>query len=101
MVMFKCSSQAYCNIVAGACFAIGLKYAGSADERAFKSLLRYCHRFTSLTGKSIADLAGKPTIETCLNVTLISSAMVCILSPKKSNVSYPEMMVVLGDGWNW
>lgn len=70
-------SQAYCNIVAGACFALGLKYAGSADETAFQTLLHFCHRFTSLTSKSVSDLAGKPTIETCLNVVLTSSAMVC------------------------
>lgn len=74
----NCFSQAYCNIVAGACFSVGLKYAGSGNDRAFELLLSYCHRFTSLTSKSISDLAGKPTIETCLNVALISAAMVCM-----------------------
>lgn len=69
-------SQAYCNIIAGACFAMGLKYAGSANEKAFATLLHYCHMFTSLTVKSIAELAGKPTIECCLNVILISVSMV-------------------------
>lgn len=69
-------SQAYCNIVAGACFALGLKFAGSADTDAFETLLYFCHMFTSLTGKSIAELAGKATIETCLNVLLLSAAMV-------------------------
>jgi len=32
-------SQAYCNIVAGACLAIGLKYAGSANAAAFTCLV--------------------------------------------------------------
>ena len=69
-------SQAYCNIVTGACFALGLKFAGSADQDAFETLLFFCHMFTSLTGKSIAELAGKATIETCLNVLLLSASMV-------------------------
>ncbi|CAG9837359.1 unnamed protein product [Diabrotica balteata] len=68
--------QAYCNIVAGACFALGLKFAGTADEEAFETLFYFCHMFTSLTGKSIAELAGKSTIETCLNVLLLSVSMV-------------------------
>ncbi|KAL3278076.1 hypothetical protein HHI36_013420 [Cryptolaemus montrouzieri] len=73
---YEAMNQAYCNIITGACFAIGLKYAGSADEDAFKTLLNYCHMFISLTGKSISELAGKPTIETCLNVLLLSVSMV-------------------------
>ncbi|XP_030754835.1 anaphase-promoting complex subunit 1 [Sitophilus oryzae] len=73
---YEAMNQAYCNIVAGACFALGLKYAGSADKEAFDTLLFFCHMFTSLTGKSIAELAGKATIETCLNVLLLSASMV-------------------------
>ncbi|KAK5650992.1 hypothetical protein RI129_002021 [Pyrocoelia pectoralis] len=73
---YEAMNQAYCNIIAGACFAIGLKYAGSANYEAFTALLQYSHMFISLTSKSIAELAGKPTIETCLNVLLVSTAMV-------------------------
>ncbi|KAF7270472.1 hypothetical protein GWI33_016577 [Rhynchophorus ferrugineus] len=73
---YEAMNQAYCNIIAGACFALGLKYAGSANKDAFDTLLLFCHMFTSLTGKSIAELAGKATIETCLNVLIISVSMV-------------------------
>jgi anaphase-promoting complex subunit 1 len=73
---YEAMNQAYCNIVTGACFALGLKYAGSADEDAFQTLLHFCHMFTNLTIKSIAELAGKPTVETCLNVLILSTAMV-------------------------
>ncbi|XP_050315622.1 anaphase-promoting complex subunit 1 [Anthonomus grandis grandis] len=73
---YEAMNQAYCNIVAGACFALGLKFAGSADQDACETLLYFCHMFTSLTNKSIADLAGKATIETCLNVLLLSASMV-------------------------
>lgn len=76
---YESVNQAYCNIVGGACFAIGLKYAGSSNEEAFQTLYHYCRMFTSLTGKSIAELAGKPTIETCLNLVLLSLAMVSLI----------------------
>lgn len=65
--------------MAGASFALGLRYAGTADKDAFDTLLYFCHMFTSLTGKSIAELAGKSTIETCLNVVLLSASMVSML----------------------
>ena len=32
-------SQAFCNIVAGACMAIGLKFAGSSNQDAFECLV--------------------------------------------------------------
>jgi len=73
---FIFSSQAYCNILAGACMSLGLRFAGSANNEAFETLFKYAKTFTSLTGKSIAELAGKSTIETCLNVILLSLAMV-------------------------
>nr|CAH7720171.1 unnamed protein product [Callosobruchus chinensis] len=75
-VDYEAMNQAYCNIVAGACFALGLRYAGTADQEAFATLLYYCNMFTSLTGKSIAELAGKSTIETCLNVAILSASAV-------------------------
>lgn len=34
-------AQSYCNIVAGACFAMALKFAGSANADAFKCLVSY------------------------------------------------------------
>ncbi|XP_012289018.1 anaphase-promoting complex subunit 1 [Orussus abietinus] len=69
-------NQAYCNVIAGACMALGLKYAGTANKNAFKTLYNYAQMFTALTHKSIAELAGKSTIETCLNVVLLATAVV-------------------------
>ncbi|XP_076165385.1 anaphase promoting complex subunit 1 isoform X2 [Ptiloglossa arizonensis] len=69
-------NQAYCNIIAGACMALGLKYAGTANRNAFKTLYNYAQMFTALSHKTIAELAGKSTIETCLNVILLSAAAV-------------------------
>ncbi|KAL4141486.1 hypothetical protein QTP88_004117 [Uroleucon formosanum] len=69
-------NQTYCNIVAGCSMAMGLRFAGSANEEAFNTLLSYCQMFISLCSKSVAELCGKSTIETCINVTLISLSMV-------------------------
>lgn len=69
-------SQVYCNIVAGACFSIGLRYAGSTDKDACDTIIHYAKELTKFGSKSIGELAGKSTIETCLNLVLISAAMV-------------------------
>ena len=56
--------------------ALGLKYAGTANENAFKTLYSFAEMFVSLSHKSIAELAGKSTIETCLNVVILSASVV-------------------------
>jgi len=74
---FETMSQAYCNIVAGACFALALKYAGSANQDAFKTTMSYTQKFISLTTKAhLAEQAGRSTIESCLNVLLVSLAII-------------------------
>nr|CAD7198790.1 unnamed protein product [Timema douglasi] len=73
---YETMNQAYCNILAGACMAVGLRFAGSANNEAFNTLFKYAKMFTSLLAKSIAELAGKSTIETSLNVIVLSMAMV-------------------------
>lgn len=72
----KCSSQAYCNILAGSCMAMGLRFAGSANNDAFETLFYYATHFISLLNKSVAELAGKSTVESCINVVVIALAMV-------------------------
>jgi Proteasome/cyclosome repeat len=72
----KNSSQAYCNILAGSCMAMGLRFAGSANNDAFETLFYYATHFISLLNKSVAELAGKSTVESCINVVVIALAMV-------------------------
>ena len=38
-----CFSQAYCYIISGTCFAIGLKFAGSFNKSAYDTLVGYYH----------------------------------------------------------
>ncbi|XP_008202865.1 anaphase-promoting complex subunit 1 [Nasonia vitripennis] len=69
-------NQAYCNIIAGACMAVGLKYAGTENMIAFNTLYHFLKMFMTLSHKSVAELAGKATIETCLNVVLLAASIV-------------------------
>ena len=74
---YETMSQAYCNIVAGACFALALKYAGSANQKAFKTVMNYTQRFITLSSKAhLAEQAGRSTIEACLNVLVVSLAII-------------------------
>lgn len=74
---YETMSQAYCNIVAGACMALGLKYAGSANEKAFKVVMGYMQMFLQLPNKpQHQDQAGRSTVECCLNVLIISLSLI-------------------------
>ncbi|XP_076314205.1 anaphase promoting complex subunit 1 isoform X2 [Tachypleus tridentatus] len=70
------TSQAYSNIIAGACLCLGLKFAGSANQEAYTVLMHYVRKFLSLLGQTVAEQAGKSVIETCMDTVVISLAMV-------------------------
>lgn len=70
-------SQAFCNIIAGACMAMGLKYAGTANQEAFDSIYTFVNLFINLPNDQIlVEQAGRSTIESCLNVLITSLAMI-------------------------
>ncbi|KAM3961524.1 LOW QUALITY PROTEIN: anaphase-promoting complex subunit 1-like [Aphomia sociella] len=73
---YEAMNQAYCNIIAGACFAVGLRFAGSGDEDARDAVLHFARLFLTLAGKSIAELAGRSTLEACLCVCLLAAGMI-------------------------
>ncbi|CAK1583078.1 unnamed protein product [Parnassius mnemosyne] len=73
---YEAMNQAYCNIVAGACFALGLRFAGSGDEEARDAVLQTCARLLGARGRRLADLAGAATLETCLCVCLLAAGMI-------------------------
>ncbi|XP_013191577.1 anaphase-promoting complex subunit 1 [Amyelois transitella] len=73
---YEAMNQAYCNIIAGASFALGLRFAGSGDEDARDAVLHHAKFFLATTTKSIAELAGRSTLETCLCVCLLAAGMI-------------------------
>lgn len=75
-VDFELLSQAYCNIVSGCCMAIAMRYAGTANQQAYKTVYKYMKELISLNNKSSTiDQAGRPCLEACLNVLVTSLAV--------------------------
>ncbi|CAB3228222.1 unnamed protein product [Arctia plantaginis] len=73
---YEAMNQAYCNIIAGACFALGLRFAGSGCEEARDVALRYARVLLAVGAKSVAELAGRSTLEACMCVCLLAAGMV-------------------------
>lgn len=68
--------QAYCNIVTGAAMVIGLRYAGTENPIAFKTLKKIITFFLSANGQYIGEYAGKATVESCIVLVLIALSLV-------------------------
>ncbi|XP_041981224.1 anaphase-promoting complex subunit 1 [Aricia agestis] len=69
---YEAMNQAYCNIVAGACFALGLRFAGSGCEDARDTALAYAALLARAGGP-----AGAATLDACACACLLAAAMVC------------------------
>ncbi|KAG5683225.1 hypothetical protein PVAND_012519 [Polypedilum vanderplanki] len=68
--------QAYCNIVTGAAMIIGLRYAGTENLIAFRTLKKIITFFLSANGQYIGEYAGKATVESCIVLVLIAASLV-------------------------
>ena len=72
--------QIYVHIVAGACFGLGLRFAGTGDERAKAAILKRILELQALRESndmvSVASRPEFPILDTCLASTAMSLAMV-------------------------
>lgn len=76
---FETIIQTYFHLLSGACFVIGLKYAGTADEVAKNVLKHYIHYIKSFLVKETKprhQQAEKNTVETCLASAVQSMGLV-------------------------
>lgn len=74
---YELISQAYCNIVAGCCMAIAMRFAGTSDKNAYNTIYKHTKMLIALNNKpALAEQAGRPCIEACLNVLVTSLAVV-------------------------
>lgn len=70
---YETMTQSYCNIIAGACFALALRYAGSADPEAFDVVKKYTVKLITIIQKGTTahiEQAGRSTIESCVDVLI-------------------------------
>ncbi|XP_073484146.1 anaphase-promoting complex subunit 1 [Aquarana catesbeiana] len=68
-------AQAHVYIIAGACLALGFRFAGSTNLDAFNCLCKFAKDFECLSGQA-ASTTGHYNLETCLSVVLLSLSMV-------------------------
>lgn len=68
--------QALCNIITGAAFTIGLKFAGTEDQMAYKTLRKVFDKFLTMGGQFIGEYAGKTCVESCLIQIVLSMSLV-------------------------
>ena len=72
--------QAHVHIIAGACFGMGLRYAGSGNEDAAAAITERLEHLIRLRDESdavaVALKPERPILEMCLNCTAVSLAMV-------------------------
>lgn len=75
----EANCQAYCNIITGAAVCIGLRYAGTNDEKAFNTLKKVIDFFLNINTQwaYISEFTGKATIESCAIMALLSLSLVC------------------------
>ncbi|KAK0216026.1 hypothetical protein IW262DRAFT_1276839 [Armillaria fumosa] len=70
---------AYYNIIAGCCFAVGLKYAGTARQEAYKLIIRYFDLFTRMVysnGPNFDHRIKRSAVRDGLNLISIALSMV-------------------------
>ena len=72
--------QSHAHIVAGACFGMGLRYAGSGNEEAASAIMERVEHFIRLRDESdaicVALRPERPILEMCLSCAAVSLAMV-------------------------
>ena len=72
--------QAHVHIIAGACFGMGLRYAGSGNEDAAAAITQCLEHLIRLRDESdavsVALKPERPILEMCLSCTAVSLAMV-------------------------
>ncbi|XP_053552779.1 anaphase-promoting complex subunit 1, partial [Bombina bombina] len=68
--------QAHVYIIAGACLALGFRFAGSANLAAFNCLCKFAKDFIECLSAQAASITGHYNLETCLSVVLLSLSMV-------------------------
>ncbi|CAG0923063.1 unnamed protein product, partial [Notodromas monacha] len=71
-------SQAYCNVVAGSCLVMAMRFAGSGDKTAFEVIYRYAKAFLKLVGRQNpalrlqSDFIHRATVMNCVGVLTLS-----------------------------
>uniref|UniRef100_A0A6Q2ZHK9 Anaphase-promoting complex subunit 1 n=1 Tax=Esox lucius TaxID=8010 RepID=A0A6Q2ZHK9_ESOLU len=69
-------AQAHDYITAGACMAVGFRFAGSANSDAFDCLYKFARGFMQSLTSANATVTGHYNLQTCLSMVLLAVSMV-------------------------
>ncbi|XP_030628160.1 anaphase-promoting complex subunit 1 [Chanos chanos] len=69
-------TQAHEYIIAGACMAVGFRFAGSANSDAFDCLYKIARTFMVCLTSSTPNVTGHYNLQTCLSMVLLALSMV-------------------------
>uniref|UniRef100_A0A673WJD6 Anaphase-promoting complex subunit 1 n=1 Tax=Salmo trutta TaxID=8032 RepID=A0A673WJD6_SALTR len=69
-------AQAHDYIIAGACMAVGFRFAGSANSDAFDCLYKFARSFMQCLTSATATVTGHYNLQTCLSMVLLALSMV-------------------------
>ena len=69
---YETINQAYCNIIAGAALALGMRFAGTSNNQAFDALFALTKKLMAISKRSVAELAGKATMEQTICIMVLS-----------------------------
>ncbi|KAM4607119.1 anaphase-promoting complex subunit 1 [Polymixia lowei] len=69
-------AQAHDYIIAGACMAVGFRFAGSANSDAFDCLYKFARSFMKCLTSATAAVTGHYNLQTCLSMVLLALSMV-------------------------
>ncbi|KAL4443950.1 hypothetical protein ABPG75_011687 [Micractinium tetrahymenae] len=73
---YEALTQAHCAVLAGACLAVGIRFAGSCNARAEELLRKYCSYFMAAKQRAPEPGAGQPCLT---NKHLLEEALGCVL----------------------
>ena len=73
---YETINQAYCNILAGASFVVGLRFAGTWNAAALSALTSLTARLVAVSKRSLADLTGRAVVEQALCVLVLAQGLV-------------------------
>uniref|UniRef100_A0A8B9HLH4 Anaphase-promoting complex subunit 1 n=1 Tax=Astyanax mexicanus TaxID=7994 RepID=A0A8B9HLH4_ASTMX len=68
--------QAHDYIIAGACMAVGFRFAGSANSDAFDCLYKFARNFMLSLTTTTTTTSGPYNLQTCLSMVLLATSMV-------------------------
>lgn len=88
---------AYYNILAGCCFAIALKYAGTADQRAYVLIISYFDLFSRMVYSNSKQRYSS------LLTTLLTFSQILRLTTKSSALLFVKVSILFQylSAWSW